>query len=134
MQKQDTIKQLLAEGMTYEDLRLMLTEMEETEKAKENEALISAREALVEAVINYFVELKLITKEELVNIDMTDIMVSIEEGEKELKDMLSTFSRLGGVLNGMGSPRVSRPRVATTSGASPDDILKNFLNGLEGLK
>jgi len=127
------IQKMLAEGASYDTIRTMLDEMEAAAKAEQNSKLTEAREAMVDAAIQYLIALDVISEEELAEIDMTPIMLSIEEGEKEIKDLLKTLDRLGGLFDPTPQKTVIKVRPVETH-ADAEKVIKDFVTKLEGLK
>lgn len=126
---------MMANGADYDTLRATLDKMEAEAKAKQDSILIEARETMVDAAIKYLVALGVITEAEIAEMDMTPIMQSIEEGEKEIKDVLATITKLGGFFdsNPNPKPRVVKVRPIETP-MDAEKVIKDFVTKLEGLK
>lgn len=124
---------MMANGADYDTLRATLDKMEAEAKAKQDSILIEARETMVDAAIKYLVALGVITEAEIAEMDMTPIMQSIEEGEREIKDVLATITKLGGIFDSNPKPRVMKVRPIETP-MDAEKVIKDFVTKLEGLK
>lgn len=116
------IQEMLAKGASYDTIRTMLDEMEKAEKAAKDKHVVKAREAVINAIVEYLLTLGVVTKEELAEIDMDTIMEMLIQTENELLTLTSSMAKFGEFL-GLKEPI----KIKITPEPSDEDILKNFI-------
>lgn len=89
------------EGLTVEDLKAAITEMEKAEeaKAREEEAkkearLDEARLAMLDAAVQYLLQIGAVDEEEVKTMDVSKILVDLKEAEGQLIQYIKFMKRL----------------------------------------
>ena len=89
------------EGLTVEDLKAAITEMEKAEEAKAREEkakkearLDEARLAMLDAAVQYLLQIGAVDEEEVKTIDVSKILVDLKEAEGQLMQYIKFMKRL----------------------------------------
>ena len=89
------------EGLTVEDLKAAITEMEKAEeaKAREEEAkkearLDEARLAMLDAAVQYLLQIGAVDEEEVKTMDVSKTLVDLKEAEGQLIQYIKFVKRL----------------------------------------
>lgn len=120
------------EGVTIEELEAAIQakreELEAAEKAKAEEkerVLTAAREALVQAAVDYLIIGEFLSEEDLKDVDWTALMDMVKEAEQELADYIQVLSKIKNtpdLLPAFSIKTVKKPRVEVKErAATPSD-------------
>ena len=89
------------EGLTVEDLKAAITEMEKAEevkareeKAKKEAKLDEARLAMLDAAVQYLLQIGAVDEEEVKTMDVSKILVDLKEAEGQLMQYIKFMKRL----------------------------------------
>ena len=89
------------EGLTVEDLKAAISEMEKAEEAKAREEkakkeakLDEARLAMLDAAVQYLLQLGAVDEEEVKTMDVSKILVDLKEAEGQLMQYIKFMKRL----------------------------------------
>lgn len=89
------------EGLTVEDLKAAITEMEKAEEAKAREEkakkeakLDEARLAMLDAAVQYLLQIGAVDEEEVKTMDVSKILVDLKEAEGQLIQYIKFMKRL----------------------------------------
>ena len=89
------------EGLTVEDLKAAISEMEKAEEAKAREEkakkearLDEARLAMLDAAVQYLLQIGAVDEEEVKTIDVSKILVDLKEAEGQLMQYIKFMKRL----------------------------------------
>lgn len=89
------------EGLTVEDLKAAITEMEKAEEAKAREEkakkeakLDEARLAMLDAAVQYLLQIGAVDEEEVKTMDVSKILVDLKEAEGQLMQYIKFMKRL----------------------------------------
>ena len=115
------------EGLTVEDLKAAITEMEKAEeaKAKEEEAkreakLDDARLVMLDAAVQYLLKLGAVDEEEVKTMDISKTLADLKEVEGALKQYVKFMKR---------PPLFNVPKVKVSEIEDGDiEIIKKFLS------
>lgn len=89
------------EGLTVEDLKAAISEMEKAEEAKAREEkakkeakLDEARLAMLDAAVQYLLQIGAVDEEEVKTMDVSKILVDLKEAEGQLIQYIKFMKRL----------------------------------------
>ena len=89
------------EGLTVEDLKAAISEMEKAEEAKAREEkakkeakLDEARLAMLDAAVQYLLQIGAVDEEEVKTMDISKILVDLKEAEGQLMQYIKFMKRL----------------------------------------
>ena len=89
------------EGLTVEDLKAAITEMEKAEEAKAREEkakkeakLDEARVAMLDAAVQYLLQIGVIDEEEVKTMDVSKTLADLKEVEGQLMQYIKFMKRL----------------------------------------
>ena len=89
------------EGLTVEDLKAAITEMEKAEEAKAREEkakkeakLDEARLAMLDAAVQYLLQIGVVDEEEVKTMDVSKILADLKEAEGQLMQYIKFMKRL----------------------------------------
>ena len=89
------------EGLTVEDLKAAISEMEKAEEAKAREEkakkearLDEARLAMLDAAVQYLLQMGAVDEEEVKTMDVSKILVDLKEAEGQLMQYIKFMKRL----------------------------------------
>ena len=89
------------EGLTVEDLKAAISEMEKAEEAKAREEkakkeakLDEARLAMLDAAVQYLLQIGAVDEEEVKTMDVSKILVDLKEAEGQLMQYIKFMKRL----------------------------------------
>lgn len=125
------VEEMLAAGFTVDQIKERVEkEAAKIEAQKKNSQLSKFREKAVLAVLDYFVELGVISKDELTKEDIEGAIRALENSEKdivEMTKMLKMLEKLSG--NKMKAPVMDR-NINLNKSKADEEVLKRFLAGL----
>ena len=115
------------EGLTVEDLKAAITEMEKAEeaKAREEEAkkearLDEARLAMLDAAVQYLLQIGVVDEEEVKTMDVSKTLADLKEVEGALKQYVKFMKR---------PPLFNVPKIKVSEIEDGDiEIIKKFLS------
>ena len=115
------------EGLTVEDLKAAISEMEKAEEAKAREEqakkeakLDEARLAMLDAAIQYLLQLGAVDEEEVKTMDVSKTLAELKEAESQLIQYIKFVKR---------APLFSVPKIKIREIEDGDiDIIKRFLS------
>ena len=136
------LQRMRNQGMSFEDIENMLSEMKAEEAAraaqiraqadkakaeKEKEARVApAREELVEAIMSYMFALGIVSREEIEEMDPNEMIEALKELEVTLDAMMKLHA-----MKAARRPVITRPQSASFSGDTEFNM--PLLAGLTGL-
>ena len=115
------------EGLTVEDLKAAITEMEKAEEAKTREEkakkearLNEARLAMLDAAVQYLLQIGVFDEEEVETMDVSKTLADLKEVEGALKQYIKFMKR---------PPLFNVPKVKVSEIEDGDiEIIKKFLS------
>ena len=115
------------EGLTVEDLKAAITEMEKAEEAKAREEkakketkLDEARLAMLDAAVQYLLQIGVVDEEEVKTMDVSKTLADLKEVEGALKQYVKFMKR---------PPLFNVPKIKVSEIEDGDiEIIKKFLS------
>lgn len=113
------------EGLTVEDLKAAIVAMEEAEEAKREAKLDEARLAMLDAAVQYLLQLGAISEEEVQTMDVSQTLADLKEAEGQLVQYAKFFKMMKELPFEMPKVKV---RVSEVDDVDNDiEVLEKFL-------
>lgn len=125
------VEEMLAAGFTVDQIKERVEkEAAKIEAQKKNSQLSKFREKAVLAVLDYFVELGVISKDEITKEDIEGAIRALADCEKDLVEMTKMLKMLEKLSGDKQKMPVMDKNINLNKSKVDEEVLKRFLAGL----